>query len=188
MKKVLFFLLALGFVTAQAQTNWKVDPGHSTVGFGITHMMISTTEGTFKDFSVELDSKEMKNFEGATSSATIQVNSVDTDNEKRDGHLLTEDFFDAEKYPEITFTSTSFKKDSDTKYTITGDVTMHGVTKAATFEAKLVGVADDPWGNTRSGWKATTTLDRTEFGMDGSTGMVGTEVEITLNLEMIASK
>lgn len=187
MKKLLILLLVLGVGSTYAQT-WSVDVGHSTVGFEISHMKISTTEGEFQDFAIDLEANNKKDFDGSTVSATIKTASIDTDNEKRDGHLQTPDFFDVEKYPDLTFKSTSFKKESDTKYTIVGDITMLGVTKSATFEAKLIGVADDPWGNTKSGWKATTTIDRTEFGMDGSTGMVGTDVDIILNLEFAMQK
>lgn len=191
MKKIIFLSLAL-LLTATfsfAQT-WKMDASHSSINFEISHMVISTTNGQFKDFAI--DFKQGKDdFSGSEVSVTIQTASINTDNEKRDGHLTSPDFFDAANHPEITFTSKTFKKTSDGKFEITGDLTLHGVTKSATFQTKLNGTAKDPWGNTRSGWKATTTIVRADFGLQYNapleTGgvLIGDEVEITINLEFI---
>ncbi|MCB9231550.1 MAG: polyisoprenoid-binding protein [Bacteroidia bacterium] len=194
MKKTIFTTLALiliaGFTFAQ---NWKLDNSHSSVNFEITHMVISTTTGQFKEFAI--DFKQGKpDFSGSSVVATLQTASINTDNEQRDGHLTSPDFFDAEKYPTITFKSTSFDRVSEGKFTIKGELTMHGVTKEVTFAAKLNGTGKDPWGNTRSGWKVTSTISRGDFGLEWNktleTGgvLVGDEVEITVNAEFIQGK
>ena len=178
------------FVTAfvSAQSNWKVDKVHSSVTFTVRHMVISDVTGSFKDFTVDLKS-EKDDFSDAEVQSTIKVGSISTDNTMRDNHLKSDDFFNAEKFPEIQFKSTSFEKISDTKYKITGDLTIRDVTKTVTFDATLNGTLKTNRG-LLSAWKATTTINRFDYNLKWNktieTGglIVGQDVLITLNLEL----
>jgi polyisoprenoid-binding protein YceI len=161
---------------ARAADTYKLDPAHTSVGFAIAHLVISEVEGRFNDVTGEV-TLEKDALTGAK--ATIQVKSIDTKVEKRDNHLRTADFFDAEQYPTITFESTKVEKDK-----ITGKFTMHGVTKEITFPYTLRGPIKDPWGNMRVGIVAETALDRTEYGMKSMMG-VGDQVKIKLGAEAI---
>ena len=186
MKKITTFVFAIMAGTAlfAQTTKWVFDNSHSKVRFAVSHMIISETEGQFKEYSgTVLADKE--DFTDAKINFTIQTASIDTDNEKRDSHLKNDDFFDVEKYPTITLKNGILVKTSDGKYKLTGDYTMHGVTKALSFDVKFGGIAEDPWGNTRAGFKIIGSIDRTQFGMNGSTQMVGTDVNVTINIELI---
>jgi polyisoprenoid-binding protein YceI len=190
MKRLAVVFIAIFAVTAlvTAQSEWKFDKVHSSVTFSIRHMVISEVSGNFKDFSVVLKS-EKEDFSDATVESTIQVASISTDNDYRDKHLKSDDFFNAEKFPEIKFKSTKFEKLGDNKYKITGDLTMRDVTKKVTFDAVLNGTLKTDKG-VLSAWKATTTINRFDYNLKWNktieTGglMVGQDVTITLNLEM----
>jgi len=184
---VLFVILAVtALVTAQSE--WKFDKVHSSVTFSVQHMVISEVSGNFKDFSVVLKSQK-EDFSDAIVESIIQVASINTDNDYRDKHLKSDDFFNAEKFPEIKFKSTKFEKLGDNKYKITGDLTMRDVTKEATFDAVLNGTLKTDKG-LLSAWKATTTINRFDYNLKWNktieTGglMVGQDVTITLNLEL----
>ena len=140
MKKFVAVVFAIFAVTTlvTAQSEWKFDKVHSSVSFSIKHMVISNVSGSFKDFSVVLKSGK-EDFSDATVESTIQVASISTDNDYRDKHLKSDDFFNAEKFPTIKFKSTKFEKLGDNKYKITGDLTMRDVTKEVIFDAVLNG-------------------------------------------------
>jgi polyisoprenoid-binding protein YceI len=195
MKKIylsLFILLATVFM-ATAQTTWKADVAHSKVQFSISHMVISEVTGRFKDFDATLVQTN-DDLSDSKLSATIKVNSINTDNEKRDGHLKSADFFDAEKYPEMTFVSKSFTKSGKDTYKISGDLTMHGITKPVVLDTKFNGQVKDPWGNMIAGFKATTIVNRIDFGIVWNkaleTGgvLVGEDVSVTIIVEMQKEK
>jgi polyisoprenoid-binding protein YceI len=195
MKKIylsLFILLATVFM-ATAQTTWKADVAHSKVQFSISHMVISEVTGRFKDFDATLVQTN-DDLSDSKLNATIKVNSINTDNEKRDGHLKSADFFDAEKYPEITFVSKSFTKSGKATYNISGDLTMHGITKPVVLDTKFNGQVKDPWGNMIAGFKATTIVNRKDFGIVWNkaleTGgvLVGEDVSVTIIVEMQKEK
>jgi polyisoprenoid-binding protein YceI len=195
MKKIylsLFILFATVFVTT-AQTTWKADVAHSKVEFSISHMVISEVTGRFKDFEATLIQTNDDLWDGKLA-ATIKVNSINTDNEKRDGHLKSADFFDAEKFHEITFVSKSFKKSGKDTYKIAGDLTMHGITKPVVLDTKFNGQVKDPWGNTIAGFKAVTTVNRKDFGIVYNkaleTGglLIGEDVSVTIVVEMHKEK
>jgi polyisoprenoid-binding protein YceI len=189
-KRITILLLAafaaVGFVSAQS--DWKLDKAHSSITFTVKHMVISNVTGSFKDFAVTLKSAK-DDFSDATVQSTIKVASLSTDNDRRDAHLKSDDFFNAEKYPEINFKSTSFEKLSDTKYKITGDLTIRDVTKNVTFDVVLNGTLKTTHG-VLSAWKATTTINRFDYNLKWNktieTGglIVGQDVIITLNLEL----
>jgi len=190
MKRLAFVFFIIFAVTTlvTAQSEWKFDKAHSSVTFSVRHMVISEVSGNFKDFSVVLKSQK-EDFSDATVEGTIQVASISTDNDYRDKHLKSDDFFNAEKFPEIKFKSKKFEKLRDNKYTIIGDLTMRDVTKEVTFDAVLNGTLKTDKG-LLSAWKATTTVNRFDYNLKWNktveTGglMVGQDVTITLNLEL----
>ena len=170
----------LSLSTAFAQT-WTVDKAHSKVGFGVTHLMLSEVEGNFKTFDAKITSSK-PDLSDAVIELTADVNSINTENERRDGHLKGPDFFDAAKFPTLTFKSTSFKKVDGKKYNVTGDLTMHGVTKPVTLVAVLSGpvTMENPRGKQeKAGLKISGTIKRSDFGVGAaSTAVVSEEVEI----------
>jgi polyisoprenoid-binding protein YceI len=188
--KSLLFITALAVSSLFAQkTGWNLDKSHSGVGFSIKHMVISEVTGNFKDFDISFNSTK-SDFTDASVAATIKVASINTDNEKRDGHLKTDDFFSAEKFPVITFKSTSFEKVGDNKYKITGDLTIRDVTKKVTFDATYNGSIKAPWGAEIYSWKATLAINRFDYGLKWNKAIeaggliAGDTVNITLNLEL----
>jgi polyisoprenoid-binding protein YceI len=187
------FILFATVLAATAQTNWKADVAHSKVQFSISHMVISEVTGRFKDFDATLVQTN-DDLSDSKLNATIKVSSINTDNEKRDGHLKSADFFGAEKFPEIAFVSNSFKKSGKDTYKISGDLTMHGITKPVVLDTKFNGQIKDPWGNMIAGFKATTTVNRKDFGIVWNkaleTGgvLVGEDVSVTIIVEMQKEK
>jgi polyisoprenoid-binding protein YceI len=194
MKNMVLILSALvlcaGAVGAQT---WKPDPPHSRVRFSVTHMLIAEVDGRFTQFDVTLNQGK-EDFAGSTVEVIIKTASITTENENRDKHLRSDDFFNAEKYPEITFKSTSFEKTGDKTYKITGDLTIRDVTKNITLDAKYLGSVTDARGNTRVAFRATTTINRFDFGvkwdrkLDVGGLVVSENVDIMLNLELMKQK
>jgi polyisoprenoid-binding protein YceI len=191
--KRFMLLFAFTFISAGAlmaqKSGWTLDKSHSSIGFSVRHMVISEVTGNFKDFDVSFSSTK-DDYSDASVEATIKVASINTDNERRDGHLKTDDFFNAEKFPVIKFKSASFEKVGENKYKITGDLTIRDVTKNVTFDAVYNGSIKAPWGATVSSWKATASVNRFDFGLKWnkaieSGGLIVSEaVNITLNLEL----
>jgi polyisoprenoid-binding protein YceI len=186
----LFALVILGAGPLMAQkSGWMLDKAHSSIGFSVRHMVISEVTGNFKDFDISFTSSK-DDYSDATVDASIRVASINTDNERRDGHLKTDDFFNAEKFPQIKFKSTSFENVGENKYKITGDLTVRDVTKKVTFDAVYNGTIKAPWGATVSSWKATLAVNRFDYGLKWNkaieTGglIAGDTVNITLNLEL----
>lgn len=172
-------LLAL---TAHAQT-WTVDKAHSKVGFTVTHLLLSEVDGNFKTFDAKITAAK-PDLSDAVMEMTADVNSINTENERRDGHLKNPDWFDAAKYPTLTFKSTSFKKVDGKKYKATGDLTMHGVTKPVTLDVTMNGpiTQESPKGKQeKAGLKVTGTVNRMDFGVGKAGGAVVSE-EIAINV------
>lgn len=191
MNRKLFAAAALSLLAAlplKAET-FAIDAGHSEVGFQVRHL-VSQTRGRFNEFAgtVNLDPK---NLASSSVDFTIKAASIDTNVDDRDKHLRGADFFDVEKYPEITFKSKSIKKASEDTYNVMGTLTMHGVSKDITLPVTYLGQAKDPWGNTRAGFEAITTLNRKDFGivwnkaLDTGGAMLGDDVKININLETV---
>ncbi len=181
MKSIVFSVaVLLTSVGAYAQT-WTVDKAHAKVGFTVTHLMLSEVDGNFKTFDAKLTASK-PDLSDAVIDLTADVNSINTENERRDGHLKSPDFFDAAKYPTLTFKSTSFRKVEGKKYKLMGDLTMHGVTKPVTLDAVLTGpvTMENPRGKQeKAGLKISGTLKRSDFGIgSSSTAVVGDEVEL----------
>lgn len=181
-------LLVLG-ANAFAQTNWQLDKSHSSITFTVSHMVVSETSGRFKFFDGKVLSKS-DDFIDSDIEFTIDAASVNTEDEKRDGHLKSPDFFDVAKYPQITFKSKSFKKIDGKNYKLIGDLTMHGVTKEVALDVIYNGTAKSPSGVVKAGFKVTGKINRADFGLkwnktlDNGGLLVGEEVNLVCNIEL----
>ncbi|PCI06341.1 MAG: hypothetical protein COB81_00910 [Flavobacteriaceae bacterium] len=189
MKKISLIIAIFSAVLTNAQDTWVFDASHSTVGFSINHMVISEIDGQFNTFEGSIISSE-DDLSDAKINFSIDVASIDTANEKRDGHLLAADFFDVANHPKISFESTSISKNSKANYTLIGQLTMHGVTKEVKLAMKYGGTIKDPWGNTKAGVKITGNLNRTDYGlnynsiMEAGGLMIGEDITITCKMEL----
>jgi polyisoprenoid-binding protein YceI len=193
--KQTFSILALSLalsISSFAQTTWTVDNAHSNVKFSVSHLVISEVEGNFKVYSGTLQSTP--DFSNATVEFAVDANSINTENEMRDKHLKSDDFFNAEKFPKITFKSTSWKKVSEQKYVLEGDLTIRDVTKRVAFNIVYGGTMKDGYGNTKAGFKGTATINRFEYGLkwnaltEAGGATVGKDVSIILNFEFTQKK
>ncbi|MDG1730951.1 MAG: YceI family protein [Polaribacter sp.] len=181
MKAVLTTFIVLVTFVANAQSTWKVDTGHSSINFAVSHLVISETTGSFDTFDITAVTGE--DFSNPTFEVSIQTASINTKNDRRDNHLRADDFFDAEKHPMIVFKSASVEKTGEKTFLIKGDITIKGVTKKVNFNGKLNGILKNDRGE-KAGLKLTTIIKRTDFGVGNSGGSVGEDVEVTINLEM----
>lgn len=167
-------------------TKWVIDPTHSTVGFKVKHLMISTVSGEFGSYEGSVETQG-DSFADAKVSFTAKVDSITTLNEQRDGHLKSADFFDAATHPEITFKSTSFSKKADDEYVLNGDLSIRGVTKPVSLNVEYSGTVQDPYGNTKAGFSLTGKINRKDFGLTWSAvteaGSVVVSDEIKLAIE-----
>lgn len=166
MKNLLSFILLASLSTGIfAQTTWKADPAHTQVSFGITHMGISEVEGLFREFDGSIVASE-EDFSDAQYEFSAEIPSIDTGIEMRDKHLRSEDFFDAEKHPKLTFKSTSSEKVGEGKYKVTGDLTFHGITKPVTLDVWYRGTVENPQnGEVISGFAISGTVKRSDFNL-----------------------
>jgi len=187
---VLSLVTALAFsavAAAQAGT-WQIDPMHSTAQFSVRHLGISTVRGAFTKVSgsAKYDPADPAK---TTLDASIEATSVDTRVEMRDNDLRSPNFLEVQKYPNITFHSKQVKVAGDGKLQITGDLTIHGVTKEVVLDVDGPSAAmKDPWGNQRIGASATTKINRMDFGVKGAAGLVGDDISITIDAELIPAK
>ncbi|WP_262151146.1 YceI family protein [Chryseobacterium foetidum] len=165
-------------------TKWNLDPTHSEVTFKVKHMMISNIKGQFKSFNAEIDADD-DTFKSAKVNATIDVNSIFTNNNDRDNHLKSAEFFNAEANPTITFESTSLNDE------VEGNLTVNGVTKSVVLNVEFGGVNVDPWGNTKAGFSFETKINRKDFGLNWNAAleaggvMVSEEVKIAGELQFV---
>ena len=186
MKKVtLLAALFFASVSAFAQ-NWTLDKSHSNLAFTVTHMMLSEVDGKFQDFDVKMTSAK-PDFTDAQIDLTADVNSIYTNQEKRDGHLKSGDFFDAAKYPTLAFKSKSISKVSGNKYKLMGDLTMHGVTKPVTLDAVITGPVTNPQSKkTLAGFKVSGEVKRADFTLGTiPTAVVSDEITIRATGELV---
>ncbi len=187
MKKLnALFALVLLAGAASAQTTWNIDQPHSSVGFTVTHMVVSEVAGNFKDFTGKVVSKNA-DFDGADVEFSAKATSINTDNEKRDGHLKSPDFFEADKFPDITFKGTLSKAGG--KYQLKGKFSMKGVTKDVSFDVTYGGTIDTGRG-VKAGFKLSGKINRQDYGVkfasklqDGS-AVVSDEVEVNCKIEV----
>ena len=181
MKKLSVLLLVLLSVGAMAQTTWNVDKAHSKIGFSVTHMVVSETEGIFKDYTGAVVSKT-DDFNGAEVSFSAKASSIDTENEGRDTHLKSADFFDAEKFPEVTFKGTIVKNGA--KYKLVGDFTMKGVTKKVEFDLTYGGQINTGRG-TKAGFKINGVVNRQDYGLTWSKTAPGGEMVVSNDVTLV---
>jgi polyisoprenoid-binding protein YceI len=187
---VMMGVLALA-APALAETVWDIDPAHTSAQFSIRHMMISNVRGQFSKVSGTVRG-EPTDPTHAQVEATIDTTSIDTREPKRDEHLKSPDFFDVAKYPTMTFKSKKIEKTGEARYKVTGDLTLHGVTREVVLDVEgPTPPMKDPRGSLRAGAEATTKIDRKDFGLtwsktlDGGGVMVGDEVAITIDVEAV---
>ena len=183
---------AIAFAALPAQaTTWTLDPDHSTVGFSVSHMTVTNQKGAFDTFSgtVEVDDKDVTK---SKVNVDIDAASINTKNKKRDDHLRSPEFFDTAKFPKLTFKSTKVEKAKDGGLLVTGDLTIHGVTKPTVLTvAPISAELKDPWGNIHAGTTATAKINREDFGLKWNAALesggvvVGKEVTIELQVELL---
>jgi polyisoprenoid-binding protein YceI len=188
MKQLSTLILAVVFsVVSFAQTSWKVDPNHSKITFSVTHLGIADVLGLFKQFDVTVSSSK-DDFSDAVFDMTIQTASLNTEVERRDGHLKSADFFDVEKNPTMTFKSSSIKKAGNNKYKLTGNLTLNGVTKPVTMDLWYRGTIENPMSKApTAGFQLTGTIKRSDFnfGTKFQPPMLSDEVKIKADGEFI---
>jgi polyisoprenoid-binding protein YceI len=169
---------------------YKIDPAHSEISFKVKHLMISTVSGVFTSFNATMES-DASDFTDAKISFEADVSSISTNNPQRDGHLQSDDFFSAQKFPKITFVSTGMQKKSDNAYTLTGDFTIRDVTKPISLAVTYNGTMTDPYGQTKVGFEITGTINRKEFGLAWSAVteaggvVVADDIKLALDVQMI---
>ncbi|MDF2519126.1 MAG: hypothetical protein K0R59_4422 [Sphingobacterium sp.] len=168
-----------------AQGKWELDAAHSEIEFKVKHMMITNVKGNFDSFKIDLNTAD-DTFENALAKVTIETASINTRNEQRDGHLKSADFFDVEKYPAITFETTSLANEQ-----IKGNLTIRDVTRPVVFDLEFAGIQKDPWGNSKAGFVVEGKIKRSEFGLNWNaaleTGgvMVSDEVKFSADIQFI---
>lgn len=174
-------------------TKWVLDPMHSEVQFKVKHLVISTVSGFFKSFEGELET-ENDDFTDAKISFSLDINSIDTNQSQRDEHLKSAEFFDAEKYPKISFKSTSFTKTGDDEYKLAGNLTVKDITKPVTLDVEFGGAADDFYGNTKAGFEITGKINRKDFGLtwsgvtEAGAVVVGEDIKLLINVQFAKQK
>lgn len=168
---------ALAASAVRADDTYKVDPIHSTVIFRVNHLGTSWVYGRFDDVSGTFTVGDKPSFD-----MSVATDSIDTNNKQRDTHLKSADFFSVKEFPTITFKSTAVTSSGDKKFDVTGDLTMHGVTKSITVPMEFVGAADTKMGS-RAGYLGHFTVKRSDYGMDKMIGPVGDEIDVTVSTE-----
>ena len=186
---ILAALFLFAYVEVQASTKWSIDRSHSKVQFGVPHLVISEVTGHFGKFDGTIESPS-DDFTDAKVNFAIDVNSIDTDNEQRDNHLKSDDFFNTDKFPQIVFNGKSMVRVSGNKYKLTGDLTIRDIKKEIVLDVVYNGTVKDPWGNTKAGFKITGELNRFDYGLKWNalveTGgaVVGKNISLNINLEL----
>lgn len=171
-----------------AKPHWAIDATHSGIEFSVRHMMIAKVKGSFHSFEAQIEA-DPADLTTANIRFEVDLNSIDTRNGDRDAHLRSADFFDTEKYPKMTFQSTKITKTDEGEYDVTGDLTLHGVTRSETFSVTFEGAGKDPWGNEKVGFSGTGSIKRSDYGLTYNavleTGgvLIGDEAKVTLEIE-----
>lgn len=184
-------ILVAALPLAASAATWSIDPDHSNVGFKVKHLMVSNVKGNFNTFSGTVDIND-KDITKSSVNVSIDTNSINTNVQKRDEHLRSADFFDVAKFPTMTFISKKVAKAGKDRLKVTGDLTLHGITKEVVLAVEGPSKeSKDPWGNIRRGAAATTTINRKDFGLNWNKALetggvvVGEEITINLEIEMI---
>lgn len=173
-----------------ATTKWAIDPTHSEIGFKVKHMMFTNVSGKFQTYEAEIATED-DDFTKATISFSADIASINTNNADRDNHLKSADFFDAEKFPKLSFVSSSFTKIDDENYELAGDLSLHDVTKAVKLPVEFSGLMKDPWGNTKVGLNISGKINRKDWGLNWNSALetggvlVGEEVKLHIELQLL---
>lgn len=171
-------------------TKWLLDPAHSELTFKIKHLMISNISGAFKNFSAQVETEET-DFSKANINLTAEMNSISTNNEQRDVHLRSSDFFEVEKFPQLKFTSTGIEQIDDESFNLYGDLTMKGVTKPVKLNMEFNGIVKDPYGQEKVGFLVSGKINRNDWGINLNvaleTGglMLGEDVRIQCEVQFV---
>lgn len=174
----------------KAKTQWAIDPSHSEIHFKVKHMMVSTVTGAFQEFEGGLET-ESEDFENAQIKFSAKVESINTNNQQRDQHLKSNDFFNAETFPELSFQSKSFRKSQGGQYRIIGDLKIRDQTQEVSLEVEYHGTVVDPYGQTKAGFEITGRINRKDFGLTWSAVteagniVVSDEVRLIMNVQLI---
>lgn len=197
MKKVKLFSLLVLFFTSSSifaqQSTWSFDEAHSKITFSVTHLVITEVPGYFSKFKGSVTSYS-DDFVNSKIEFEVDAKSINTDNESRDNHLRSADFFDTEKYPKITFKSKSFTKVDEKNYKLTGDFTIKDVTKTITLDVVYGGTIKDPWGNTKAGFKIKGQINRFDYNLkwdkllETGGAVVSKEVELMCFVQLLKNK
>jgi len=189
---LILLLVTSGFsadsTEAKMSDMWSIDIAHSSIGFVVKHMVIAKVRGQFKDYEGAIHFNE-NNLTAGSAEFTVQMGSIDTENEKRNNHLMSADFFDVEKYPTMTFKSKSVSGSTE-NFQIVGDLTIKDITKEVTFNCEYYGTITDPWGNLKSAFSAQATINRQDFNItwnkviEAGGVVVSDEVKIEIELEL----
>lgn len=177
-------------MTTATKTLWKIDPTHSEVQFKVKHLVISTVTGSFGSYDGKIEA-DGDNFENAKASFTADIDSISTNNEDRDQHLKSDDFFNAEEYPQLKFESTNFEKAGEGKYKVTGDLTIRDVTKEVELDVVHGGTVTDQYKQTKAGFEVEGAINRKEFGLtwdavtEAGNVVVGDKIKLQLNVQFI---
>ncbi|MAP79852.1 MAG: hypothetical protein CL526_02065 [Aequorivita sp.] len=163
------------------KTNWKVDPSHSEIEFKVKHMMISTVTGSFSEFDADVEAAD-ETFKNAQFTFSAKIDSISTRNDDRDTHLKSDDFFNAEKFPKLTFQSKSYDGEK-----MVGDLTIRDVTKEITLDVDFNGIVEDPYGQTKAGFEATGTINRKDFNLNWSAVTEAGNIVVSDKVKLIAN-
>lgn len=173
-------------------TKWTIDPAHSEIHFKVKHMMVSTVTGAFNEFEGEAET-ENDDFQGASISFAANIASISTNNAQRDEHLKSDDFFNAEQFPQMTFKSSAFTKESDGDYKLVGDLTIRDNTHEVSLDVEYNGTVVDPYGQTKAGFEITGVINRKDFGLqwgavtEAGSVVVSDKVKLALNIQLLKS-
>jgi polyisoprenoid-binding protein YceI len=171
-----------------SKVKWAVDTAHSVIEFSVKHMMIAKVKGSFHSFEAQIDANP-SDLTSADIQFSVDLNSIDTRNSDRDAHLRSGDFFGVEENPNMTFQSTQIAKTSDGEYEITGNLSLHGVTRSETFSVTFEGAGKDPWGNEKVGFSGHGSIKRSDYGLTYNAALetggflIGDEVKISIEIE-----
>tara|TARA_R110000868_G_scaffold409765_2_gene695953 strand:- start:11451 stop:11984 length:534 start_codon:yes stop_codon:yes gene_type:complete len=173
-----------------ATTKWKIDSSHSEIGFKVKHMMFTNVSGKFQEFEAQAETEE-EIFENVMFKFNAPTESLTTGNSERDEHLKSGDFFDVENFPKVTFESNSYKKLNNGNYELSGELTLHGVTKPIILNSEFYGTVVDPWGNKKVGFGITGKINRKQWGLNWNSTLeaggllVGEDISLIIELQFI---